>query len=379
VLLIGAGLFVRTLQKLRAWDPGFNREHLLMFTIDHPLIKQFDGRRTNLHKEVLQRLEGLPGVQSASLAGVQSLSGNIGHRYRPKLAEAGALPGGEDFRAYGIGVAPNYLKTMGIPLLRGRELGLEDEPARAADPTSPVLVRVMLSEPLARRLFGQEDQIGKQLHDTENPKLTLEVVGVVGDVHHQKLRAERLPMFYHLEFIWPTFYVRTLGSPRAVAGGIRQAVREIDPQMEVTGLRTMDEVVDEQLLQERTISQLAGFFSLSALVLACLGLYGILSYNVARRSREIGIRMALGASAGTVLSVVVRQGMTLTLIGCAIGIVLALVLTRFVASLLYGVTPIDPVTFVGVTLALMAVALLACYVPARRAARIDPMVALRYE
>jgi len=237
----------------------------------------------------------------------------------------------------------------------------------------------MLSEPLVRRLFGQEDPIRRQLHDTENPKLTLEVVGVVGDVHHQKLRAERLPMFYHLEFIWPTFYVRTLGSPRVVAGGIRQAIREIDPQMEVTGLRTMNDVVDEQLLQERTISQLAGFFSLSALVLACLGLYGILSYNVVRRTREIGIRMALGAKANDVLSVVIRQGMTLTLIGCAIGIALAIASTRFVASLLYGVTPIDSITFGSVTLALMAVALLACYFPARRAARIDPMTALRYE
>ena len=379
LLLIGAGLFVRTLQRLRAWDPGFNREHLLMFTIDQPLIKQFDERRPNLHKEVLQRLEGLPGVRSASLAGVQSLSGNIGHRYRPKLAEARALPGGEDFRAYGIGVGPNYLKTMGIPLLRGRELSLEDEPAPAAGPASAVSVRVMLSESLARRLFGAEDPIGKVLLDVENPQLTLAVVGVVGDAHHQRLKAERLPMFYHLDFIWPTFYVRTQGSPRAVAGGIRQAVRAIDPRMDVSGLRTMDDVVDEQLLQERTIAQLAGFFSLSALVLAGLGLYGILSHNVVRRTREIGIRMALGAKAGDVLSVIVREGMALTLIGCGIGIALALALTRFVASLLYGVTPIDPTTFGGVTLVLMAAALLACYLPARRAARIDPMVALRYE
>jgi predicted permease len=379
LLLVGAGLFVRTLQKLKAWDPGFNREHLLMFTIDHPSIRQFDPRRTNLHKEVLQRLEGLPGVQSASLAGVQSLSGNIGHRYRPKLAEAGRTPEGDQLRAYGIGVGPNYLRTMGIPLLRGRELSLPDEPAQNAGPTSPMLVRVILSESLARRIFGAEDPMGQQLHDAENPKLTFEVVGVAGDAHHQKLKAESLPMFYHLDFIWPTFYVRTLGSPRAVAGAIRQVVREYDRQAEVTGLRTLDEVVDEQLLQERTLSQLAGFFSLSALVLACLGLYGILSYNVVRRTREIGIRIALGASAGGVLSEVVRQGMTLTLIGCAIGIALALALTRFVASLLYGIAPIDPVTFIGVTLTLMAVALLACYLPARRAAQIDPMATLRYE
>ena len=223
LLLIGAGLFVRTLQKLWAWDPGFNREHLLMFTIDHSLIKHFDERRTNLHKEVLQRLEGLPGVQSASLAGVQSLSGNIGHDTGQNWWKRSSSPGGEELRAYGIGVGPNYLKTMGIPLLRGRALGLEDEPAREVGPTSQMLVRVILSESLARRLFGTEDPIGKQLHDTENPKLTLEVVGVAGDAHHQKLKAERC----QCSIIWsssgPRFTSGRWGAPRPWRGAFAKS------------------------------------------------------------------------------------------------------------------------------------------------------------
>lgn len=379
LLLIAAGLFVRTLRNFNTWDPGFNRDHLLVFGLDHPQIKTFDPRWINLHKEILRGLESVPGVQSASLAGVLSLSGNIGHRYRPKLAESATLTGGEDFHAYGIGVGLNYLKTMGIPLLKGRDFGPEDEAPPAWNPPGPVLVRVILSKSLAGRLFGQDDPIGKQLRDAENPKLTLEVVGVAGDAHHQRLKAERLPTFYHLDFIWPTFYVRTQGRPSVVAGGIREAVRGVDPQMTVTGLRAMDDVVNEQLLQERTISQLASFFSLFALVLACLGLYGILSYNVVRQTREIGIRMALGAKSRNILFAVIRQGMILTIIGCVIGSVLALILTRFIASLLHGVTPIDPITFIGVTLVLIATTLLACSLPAYRAARIDPMMALRLE
>jgi len=165
----------------------------------------------------------------------------------------------------------------------------------------------------------------------------------------------------------------------AVADGIRQVVRELDPQVEVTGLHTADDMVNEQLRRERMLSQLAGFFSLSALALACLGLYGILSCAVVRRTREIGIRMALGAERHSVLSAVICQGMTLTLIGCGLGLILAVALTRIVSSLLYGVTPTDPLTFILTVLLFGAVALVSCWLPARRAAKIDPMAALRYE
>ena len=209
------------------------------------------------------------------------------------------------------------------------------------------------------------------------------MIGVVKDAIHQDLRAGHSITLYGLEIPYNRglvfFYVRTLGDPLALAGGIRQVVHEFDAQVEVTGLRTMEDLLDQQLFGERLTSELAGFFSLSALSLACLGLYGILSYAVARRTQEIGVRMALGARAGDVLSLVIRQGMVLVLAGCVLGVVLALTLTRLISSLLYGVTSIDLPTFALAGLTLLVVALLACYLPARRAARIDPMVALRHE
>jgi len=209
----------------------------------------------------------------------------------------------------------------------------------------------------------------------------MQVIGVVGDVIHKNLRWGTRISIYDLEANCRSqfFFVRTFGSPLAVAGGIRQIVRELDPKVEVTKLNTMDELLNEQLLQERTISQLASFFSLSALLLASLGLYGVLSYGVVRRTREIGVRMALGAQTRNVLSMIVRQGIMLTLSGCVLGIILATALTWIVSSLLYGVTATDPVTFVGACIVLVTIALFACYIPARRAAKIDPMEALRYE
>jgi ABC-type antimicrobial peptide transport system permease subunit len=211
----------------------------------------------------------------------------------------------------------------------------------------------------------------------------MEVVGVVQDViHHDLRRGSRISVYAPEPRRYPGttfFYLRTLGDPLGAAAGIRRIIRELDPKVEVSNLQTVTELIDEQLLQERTISQLAGFFSVSALALACLGLYGILSYSVARRTREIGIRMALGARKGNVIFGIMRQGMMLTLVGCTGGVILAVALTRVVSSLLYGVTPTDPLTFALTVLLLGAVALVSCWLPARRAARIDPMVALRYE
>jgi putative ABC transport system permease protein len=273
---------------------------------------------------------------------------------------------------------------MGIPVRRGRSFTPEDEGLAAqAGQTKPATRTIILDETSARRLFGDEDPVGKLLRPIESSWPPMEVIGVVQDVIHKNLRKGPRISIYALETRrWAGltfFYVRSLGHPLSAAAGIRRIVRELDPKVEVWGLQTVNELVDEQVLQERTISHLAGFFSLSALALACLGLYGILSYNVVRRTREMGIRMALGAQRRNVIGVVLRQGMTLTLLGCAAGMLLAMVLTRVVSSLLYGVTPTDPVTFVLTVLLLGLVAFVSCWLPARRAARIDPMVALRYE
>jgi predicted permease len=385
-LLIGAGLFVRTLQKLATLDVGFDRENLLVFQLN-PGKGYDDARRGNLYDQVLQRVRNLPGVHSASMSNLQSLGGSERGYGPTKVAVAGGLLTDEEgLDVRGTAVTRDYFQTMGIPLLRGRDFGPQDEPTAQAGQVTPSSRPVIIDRASAHRLFGEGNPLGQLLQGRGRGVSwpPLEVIGVVGDVIHKELRDGTRISLYGLETCHTCgalafFHVRTLGRPLAVAGGIRQVVRELDPQVEVAGPHTEDELVNDQLRRERMLSQLAGFFSLSALALACLGLYGILSYAVARRTREIGLRIALGATPNDVLSVVVREGLTLTLIGCGVGVALALALTRFVASLLYGVTPIDPFTFGGVTLALMAVALLACYLPARRAARIDPMVALRYE
>jgi predicted permease len=383
-LLIGAGLFVRTVQKLKALEVGFNKDNLLAFRLD--LGKGYDNtRRANLYQQLLQRVENLPGVQSISLSSIRSLSGAEMGWGPGKVAVADPASNGDDgVPVRGTGVGLRYFETMGIPVLMGRTFGPQDEPSPGADPTNQAARPVILDQTSARRLFGDQNPMGKLLRATGQPSWPpMEVIGVVGDVIHKQLRSGPRISIYGLEtprhWALQFFYVRTLGSPLTVAGGLRQVVRELDPKVEVTDLRTMDDFVNSQLHRERTLSHLVGFFSVSALVLACLGLYGILSYGVVRRTREIGVRIALGAQARDVLSLVLRQGMMLTLAGCALGVILAVALTRLVSSLLYGVTATDPLTFIFTTLLLATVALVACWLPARRAARTDPMVAIRYE
>jgi predicted permease len=384
-LLIGAGLFVRTVQNLKGLDVGFNRENLTVFDLD--LGKDYDNARwLNLRQELLRRLEGMPGAVSATFSNIQSLGGAEGSWGGPyKVAATGSGSSAEEgLEIRGTAVGPRYFETMGIPVRRGRSFTPEDEGLAAqAGQTKPATRTIILDETSARRLFGDEDPVGKLLRPIESSWPPMEVIGVVQDVIHKNLRKGPRISIYALETRrWAGltfFYVRSLGQPLSAAAGIRRIVRELDPKVEVSGLQTVNELVDEQVLQERTISHLAGFFSLSALALACLGLYGILSYNVVRRTREMGIRMALGAQRRNVIGVVLRQGMTLTLLGCAAGMLLAMVLTRVVSSLLYGVTPTDPVTFVLTVLLLGLVAFVSCWLPARRAARIDPMAALRYE
>jgi predicted permease len=380
-LLIGAGLFVQTVQRLKALDVGFNRENLMVFSLD--LGKDYDeARRVSMHHEVYRRVESLPGVRSASFSTIRSLSGSEWGWGPGKVAMEGlSSSADEGLEVRGTGVGPRYFETMGIPLLRGRAFGPQDAASASAPLTNQARRPVIIDDTTARKLFGDGDPVGKLLRPIGRDWPPLEVIGVVKNVIHKDLRRGWRISIYGLETQRPGefFFVRTTGSPPAVAGGIRRIVRELDPKVEVADLRTMEQLVNEQLLRERTLSRLAGFFSLLALVLACLGLYGLLSYAVARRTPEIGVRMALGAQAGDVLSLVIRQGMALTLLGCLLGLVLALALTRLVSSLLYGVTATDPLTFALTVLLLVGVALAACWLPARRAAQVDPMVALRYE
>jgi len=384
-LLIGATLFVRTLQRLKALDVGFDRRNLLVFQLD-PGKGYDDGRRANLYEEVLRRLESLPGAESASISSLRSLGGSEwGWGPKNVIVEGSGLSAEQGMAVRGTAVGARYFETMGIPLLRGRDFGPQDEPLPEAGQTNRATRPVIIDQTSAHMLFGEENPLGRLLRGSGRGVSwpPLEVIGVVKDVIHKELRRGPRISLYGLETcrsgVMHFFHVRTLGSPLPVAGGIREIVRQVDPKVEVTRLQTVDDLVSSQLLRERAMAHLASFFSLSALALACLGLYGVLSYAVSRRTREIGVRMALGAQRYNVLSTVIRQGMTLTLIGCGLGVILAVALTRIVSSLLYGVTPTDPLTFALTVLLLGAVAFVSCWLPARRAARIDPMVALRYE
>jgi predicted permease len=381
-LLIGAGLFVRTVQNLKSLDLGLNRDNLLTFHLD--LGKGYDvSQRMDFFAEVLRRVESLPGVRSACCSSIQSLGGSESGWSPSKVVPQGSelnIEEGLEVRATAVTV--NYFATMGIPLLRGRAFGPQDEPV---DPTAQAGAAprpAIIDETMARKLFGEENPVGQFLRGDYGPPL--EVIGVARDVIHKGLRGgPRLSLYSmpapNYRRVLDYFHARTVGNPLAMAGAIRQVVRELDPKVEVTELQTMADLVNNQLFRERSLSNLVGFFSLLALVLACLGLYGTLSYSVIQRTREIGVRMALGAQKHSVLAGVIRQGMALTLVGCGLGVILAGVLTRLVSSLLYGVTPIDPVTFVLTVLLLGGVALVSCWLPARRAVKIDPMKALRCE
>lgn len=389
-LLIGAGLFVRTLHKLRTLDVGLNRKDLLVFDLDSG--EDYDAARwLNLRQELLRRLEGLPGAASATFSNIQSLGGAEGGWGGPsRVAPSGSgLSAETGLNIRGTAVGPRYFETMGIALRRGRTFTARDEELAAQPGQTEAATRAaILDETSAHRLFGDEDPVGRLLQPigkqpTGKPWPLMEVIGVVQDVMHKPVRwGPRMSMYAldpRREPRMTFFYLRTLGDPLRAAAGIRQIVWELDPKVEVSKLQTVRAVMDERLRPERMISQLAGFFSLSALTVACLGLYGILSYGVARHTREIGLRMALGAQRYGVLFMVIRRGMVLVLVGCGLGVILAIALTRVVSSLLYGVTPTDPLTFILTILLLGAVAFVSCWLPARRAARIDPTVALRYE
>ncbi|MEO7412353.1 MAG: ABC transporter permease [Opitutaceae bacterium] len=380
-LVAGAGLFIRSLQNLRNVDTGFTRENVLLFSVRYS--KDYDAnRRANLFKEVLAGVEALPGVRSAtmSMAGLLSGGGTAmgfgveGYTPRP----------GERMNAKIMTVGPNFFETLGIPLLRGRGPALTE--IRFPTREAPVHDRppvVVIGESLARRYFGETNPIGFHILLPE----PLEIVGVAKDTKYFGLRNQTVVDLYlpNLGFygekraVQASFEVRTAVRPAAVAVSLAAAIHRIDPSVWVGELRTMENVISDNLKTDRQLAQLAGFFGALALILAGLGLYGLLSYGVAQRTREIGVRMALGARAGDVLALVVGEGMKLAGFGLLAGVALALAGAQFTAKLLYGVAPADPLTFTAVIVVLLAVALVAAWLPARRATKVDPMIALRSE
>ena len=379
MLLVGAGLFVRTLRNLKSMDMGFQRENVIQFELD--FVQRHNTQQPSvLYKELLPRLEALPGVQAASLYGFGMLGGSS---YSDRVLPEGHAPVQEEnLICSGMWVGPRFFETLGVKILSGRDFTASDE--RLAGLTNKPAPRVaVINETLARRNFGDANVLGRRFSFPSRPERKFEIVGVVKDAKYRSLRQEAPPTFYLPFFQDPnqgmSVVLRTRGDSRATMADLQIVINQTFKGVRVRNLKTMEEVVNAAVHQERVVAQLGGFFSLFALALACLGLFGVLSFTVVQRTREIGVRVALGAQKGSIFRLVVGHGVRLALAGAVLGIIGALAATRFVSSLLFGVTPTDPVTFVGVSLLLVAVAVLASWLPARRAAKVDPMVALRYE
>jgi predicted permease len=370
ILLIGTGLLLKSLLQLQSVPVGFNPEGVL--AIDISLNDQTypkGGQRMAFLKQIVQRIESLPGVETAGTATTLPMSGATDNSVR-----AENKPDQDEFYIntdYDF-ISGHYYRAMGIQLLKGRVFTENDNVTRAPRVT-------IINKALAHKVFPHVEPLGQRVRFLGQ---SWEIVGVVADVHHRGLDSSRMERIYLpqvFSFLQCSLVIRTNVPPLSLVEGVRSEIFTLDPQQPISNIRTLERVVANSISDRHLMFLLLSLFAGAALLLAAIGLYGVMAYSVTRRTQEIGIRMALGAPQGRVLTMVVRQGMKLIMIGVAIGLLGAVALTRVLSHLLFEITPTDPVTFVGVTLLLGTVGLLACWLPARRAARIDPMKALRYE
>ncbi len=369
VLLVSAGLLVRTLQKAYAVNPGFETKNLLALTLDLKLHGYDEQRGQLFFRQLTERVAALPGVQAASLALTMPLS--WGAYTRGIVIDS--QPATADGRPLEIDtnvVTAGYFRTMGMSLVGGRDFN-ERDAGGAADV-------VIVNEAMARRLWPGRSPIGERF---KVGRREVEIIGVARSSKYRTVQEEYRPVMYMplMQSYEPqmVLHVRTATEPVGLLTGVRREVRQLDQNLAVFDVKTLDRHLDDSLWPERTLSTLGGIFGLLALGLAMIGLYGVISYAFAQRTREIGIRLALGAQTSDVLWMVLGEGVKFTLIGVAIGLCGAWAATRMLASFLFGVSATDPLTFISASLILIAVALVACYLPARRATKVDPMVALR--
>jgi len=376
VLLIGSGLMIRSFVRLQSVDPGFDAKNLLTVKLLLPASKYGEDPQCKaFFKQLTERVQALPGVRSVGTVSYLPIAG-LGAATGFNIEGRPPLPPGQQLTGDVRVVDGGYFHTMGIPLLQGRTFDdreLTDE--------SHVVV---INETMARDYFPGEDPIGKRVTiDMKDENVPSKIIGVVRDARYVGLDTAVRPMTYwpypELVYSGMTLVVRTEGEPLALAEAVRREVLAIDNDQPIADVRTMEAWVSDSVSKARFSTMLLGIFAGVALLLAAVGIFGVMSYAVSERTHEIGLRMALGAQTSDVLALVVRQGMVLALIGVGIGLGAAFVLTRVLASLLYGVSATDPLTFAAIAVLLASVALLACYLPARRAAKVDPMVALRYE
>jgi predicted permease len=375
VLLIGAGLFLRTLLNLKKFDPGFNRERVLTLYLGLPEAESQGPRGSILWREILRRVVAIPGVHSTSLSQLSPMSG---HDRGTLIKAISGLPqtAEQDMRIRLNHVSPGYFTTMGIAVLQGRSFTERD------NASAPKVA--LFNQTAARQYFGNQNPIGARItlmKGYENE--SYEIVGVVRDSKHNDLR-EEIPRLVYLPVLQPVdrltqmfLAVRTDSDTTEIVSAVLNEIRVSGKDILITKISTLSEQVDQSLQQERLISILSIVFGSLALLLACIGLYGVMSYDVTFRRQEIGLRMALGAQTDDVLRLIVKQGMVLTLIGIGIGLVISLASTRLLKSFLFGVSTTDPLTFIIIAVLLSVVALLACWIPARRATKVDPIIALR--
>jgi predicted permease len=380
VLLIGAGLFIRSIVNMTNVVTGFNKQNMLLFTLEpHATDFTDEPRLAELYRQITIRVNAVPGVRSSSFSIFTFNHGAWTERVWPENSTAATKESvNGSFNAVGSG----YFDALGLPILEGRGIGDQDTA------TSPKVA--VINETMAHKLFSGKSGVGKRfgMGGADDPK-DIEVIGVVRDAKYLSLSEPPQAFAYfpytQYEPAWgiglylSAFNVRVSGNPATTASAIRHAIAEVNPNVPITAVETLEERVDDSIVYPRLVAQVSGFFGILAVFLACIGIYGLMSFAVNRRTNEIGIRMALGAAQTDVLRMVMGDVLILAAIGVVIGVPLAMMSDRWAASLLFGIKPTDPLTIVASTTLLLGIACLAGYMPARRAAKVDPMVALRYE
>ena len=376
-VLVGAGLLVKSFMHVQQVNPGFNPQGMLTMHLSLPGTKYSEApQRANFYKQLINDVRSLPGVQSVGAVSVLPLSGGgSSGSFRIEgrdVPQGQSLPHGARWAA-----TPDYFKTMGIPLIRGRYFEERD--------TAESLPVAIIDQSLAQKYWPKEDPVGKRIsfEGPANNRLWREVIGIVGHVKHTDLEGESRAQYYMPHQQRPqggmAIVIRTPSDPNLLAGSVRGVVKAADSELPIFRVRTMEQFVADSMTQRKFALLLICVFACLALLLSAIGLYGVMAYSVTQRTHELGLRMALGAQASDVLKLVVKQGMLLAVVGLALGVVGAIFLSRLMKTMLFNVSATDPLVFVGIALTLAAVALLACFIPARRATKVDPMVALRYE
>jgi predicted permease len=377
LLITGAGLFVQTLRNLRNRNLGFDADKVLQVRIDARSAGYKDEQLADLYGRVLNSVKSVPGVVSASTSDSGFRTGSS--RTCCIAIEGHTFSANEDRQIRTGSVAPGYFRTIGLPMLLGREFQPEDlSPQNKKGSFRKVAI---INEAMARHYFGDGNPVGKRFGwgDPPDVKYDIEIIGVTENAIYGNLREETSSLIYFPDDRGQLLVVRAAGAPDSVIPSIRNEIRAVDKNLVISGIRTIPQLIDQSLTLEILLAKLSSFFGVVALLLASIGLYGVLTYAVVRRTKEIGIRMALGAQPSSVRWMVLRETLRLVIVGVLIGVPTAFATTRFISSLLYGLTPTDPITVSGAVITIVVSAILAGFIPARTASRVDPLVALKYE